>query len=228
MSNAWPALPFAEWQDTATTLHMWTQIVGKIRLTLTPWTNHSWHVTLYVTSRGLTTSPIPYGVRTFEITFDFIDHQLHIDTSDGDRRTVELKPRSVADFYAEVMRSLAELGINIRINELPNEFPDAIHFSGDRVHGAGVPERLAHGLHARLGVLRHLLERRALIGAERNGGERVGHVLGGPVHAHIERPGRSRVRGGGRCAFGAGRCAAACADRDGSGGEHEGDGGGTN
>ena len=90
-SNPWPALPFGEWQDTAITLHMWTQIVGKIRLTLSPWTNHSWHVTLYVTSRGLTTSPIPHGARTFEIKFDFIDHQLLIDTSDGARRTIELK-----------------------------------------------------------------------------------------------------------------------------------------
>jgi len=87
-SNAWPALPFADWQDTAATLHMWTQIVGKIRLTLSPWTNHSWHVTLYLTSRGLTTSPIPHGTRTFEINFDFIEHQLRIETNDGNRRTI--------------------------------------------------------------------------------------------------------------------------------------------
>src|SRR5438046_10491783 len=88
-SNNWTALPFAEWKDTAITLHMWTQIVGKIRLTLTPWTNHSWHVTLYVTSRGLTTSPIPHGVCTFDIQFDFINHQLLVDNSDGARRTPE-------------------------------------------------------------------------------------------------------------------------------------------
>jgi len=134
VSNGWPALPFAEWQDTATTLHMWTQIVGKIRLTLTPWTNHAWHVTLYVTSRGLTTSPIPYGVRTFEITFDFIDPQLHIDTSDGDRRTVELKPRSVADFYRAVMRSLDELHLAVTINKMPNEIQNPIPFDEDEEH----------------------------------------------------------------------------------------------
>ena len=132
--DPWPSLPFAEWQDTATTLHMWTQIVGKIRLTLSPWTNHSWHVTLYVTSRGLTTSPIPHGLRTFEITFDFIDHQLHIDTSDGDRRTVELKPRSVADFYRAVMRSLDELHLPVSINKVPNEIQDPIPFDQDEQH----------------------------------------------------------------------------------------------
>src|SRR5882757_1964128 len=108
-SNPWPPLPFAEWQDTATTLHMWTQIVGKIRLTLSPWINHSWHVTLYVTSRGLTTSPIPHGTGTFEINFDFIAHQLRIETSDGEQRTIELKARSVAEFYGAVMKSLDEL-----------------------------------------------------------------------------------------------------------------------
>src|SRR6476660_9534860 len=97
-SNPWPPLPFAEWNDTAITLHMWTQIVGKIRLTLSPWTNHSWHVTLYVTSRGLTTSPIPHDSYTFEILFDFIDHQLLIDKSDGARRTIPLKAQSVAEF----------------------------------------------------------------------------------------------------------------------------------
>jgi hypothetical protein len=134
VSNAWPALPFAEWQDTATTLHMWTQIVGKIRLTLTPWTNQSWHVTLYVTSRGLTTSPIPHGVRTFEITFDFIDHQLRIDTSDGEQRTIELKPRSVADFYQAVMKTLDELHLPVRINKVPNEIQDPIPFDEDKEH----------------------------------------------------------------------------------------------
>src|SRR2546425_9916230 len=105
----WPALPFAEWSDTCATLHMWTQIVGKIRLAQTPWTNHSWHVTLYVTARGLTTSPIPHGLFTFEITFDFIDHELRIDKSDGAQRTVELQPRAVADFYRAVMSALNEL-----------------------------------------------------------------------------------------------------------------------
>jgi hypothetical protein len=134
LSNPWPALPFAEWQDTATTLHMWTQIIGKIRLTLSPWINHSWHVTLYVTARGLTTSPIPHGVRTFEITFDFIDHQLHIDTSDGERRTIELKPRSVADFYQAVMKTLDELRLPVAINKAPNEIQDPIPFDEDTEH----------------------------------------------------------------------------------------------
>ena len=96
LSNAWPPLPFAEWQDTATTLHMWTQIVGKIRLTLTPWINHSWHVTFYLTSRGLTTSPIPHEFHTFEIRFDFIDHELRILKSDGASRILKLQPQSVA------------------------------------------------------------------------------------------------------------------------------------
>ena len=134
ISNAWPALPFAEWQDTATTLHMWTQIIGKIRLTLTPWINHSWHVTLYVTSRGLTTSPIPHGVRTFEINFDFIDHQLRIDTSDGERRTIELKPRPVADFYRAVMKTLDELHLAVSINKVPNEIQNPIPFDEDEEH----------------------------------------------------------------------------------------------
>ena len=102
-NEVWPALPLAEWQDTYATLHMWTQIVGKIRLTLTPWTNHSWHVTLYVTSRGLGTSPIPYRNEVFEIYFDFIDHKLLVLKSDGAMKTIELKPRSVADFYKAVM-----------------------------------------------------------------------------------------------------------------------------
>src|ERR1700756_3672353 len=118
-SNSWPALPFAEWKDTAMTLHMWTQIVGKIRLTLSPWTNHSWHATLYVTSRGLTTSPIPHGSRTFEIEFDFVAHALTVTVSDGASRRIPLEPRTVADFYAAVMNVLNELAIPVRINEYP-------------------------------------------------------------------------------------------------------------
>ena len=116
----WPSLPFAEWKETAATLHMWTQIVGKIRLTQTPWTNHSWHVTLYLTARGLTTSPIPHGFSAFEISFDFIDHQLRIDGSDGRRRAIELRPRPVADFYHAVMNTLAELELPVTINTTPN------------------------------------------------------------------------------------------------------------
>jgi hypothetical protein len=130
----WPPLPFARWEATAATLHMWTQIVGKIRLSLSPWINHSWHVTLYVTSRGLTTSPIPHGLSTFEVSFDFIDHQLRIDKSDGDQRTIELKPRSVADFYRSVMDVLIELGLPVSINVIPNEVENPVAFDRDEEH----------------------------------------------------------------------------------------------
>ena len=139
-SNVWPALPFAEWKDTAITLHMWTQIVGKIRLTLTPWTNHSWHVTLYVTSRGLTTSPIPHGVCTFEIQFDFINHQLLVDKSDGARRKLELKPQSVADFYRTLMRTLEDLDLPVTINTMPNEIENPVPLDQDEEHHSYDPE----------------------------------------------------------------------------------------
>jgi hypothetical protein len=130
----WPSLPFAEWQDTATTLHMWTQIVGKIRLTLSPWTNHSWHVTLYVTARGLTTSPIPYGGSIFEIRFDFIDHELRVLKSDGAIRVLKLGPQSVAKFYGDVMNALAEIELPVKINVIPNEIQDPIPFDQDEEH----------------------------------------------------------------------------------------------
>src|SRR6184192_4838841 len=130
----WPSLPFTEWKETAATLHMWTQIVGKIRLTLSPWTNHSWHVTLYLTARGLTTSPVPHSLSTFEISFDFIDHQLRIDASDGRRRAIELRPRPVADFYRAVMKTLAELELPVAINTTPNEIQEAIPFERDETH----------------------------------------------------------------------------------------------
>ncbi len=139
-SNVWPALPFAEWKDTAITLHMWTQIVGKIRLTLTPWTNHSWHVTLYVTSRGLTTSPIPHGVCTFEIQFDFINHQLLVDKSDGARQTIELKPQSVADFYRTLVRTLEDLDLPVTINTMPNEIENPVPLDQDEEHHSYDPE----------------------------------------------------------------------------------------
>ena len=100
MNETWPSLPLEEWRDTYATLHMWAQIVGKIRLAQTPWVNHSWHVTLYVTARGLTTSPIPHGTRTFEIRFDFIDHQLLIDAATVRIARCALVPRTVAEFYA--------------------------------------------------------------------------------------------------------------------------------
>jgi len=140
ISNPWPELPTAAWRDTYATLHLWTQIVGKIRLTLSPWLNHSWHVTLYVTARGLSTSPIPDGARTFEIEFDFIDHVLRISTSDGERRQFALAGHSVASFYARVMAELAALGIHVAIDEKPNELPDPIRFSKDTQHASYDPE----------------------------------------------------------------------------------------
>jgi hypothetical protein len=129
-------LPFDAWKDTYATLHMWTQIVGKIRLAQTPWVNHSWHVTLYATARGLTTSPIPHGARTFQIDFDFIDHRLLIQTSDGAVNTMALQPRSVADFYQELFSNLHRLGIDVKIRTTPNEIVDAIPFDKDHVHAS--------------------------------------------------------------------------------------------
>ena len=136
----WPELPTAAWRATYETLHLWTQIVGKIRLSRTPWLNHSWHVALYVTARGLTTSPIPDDVGTFQIDFDFIDHVLRISTSGGARREFALAGQSVASFYAMVMAALAELGIAIAIDEMPNELPDPIRFSQDDRHASYDPD----------------------------------------------------------------------------------------
>jgi hypothetical protein len=136
MTETWPSLPLDAWRDTYATLHMWTQIVGKVRLAQTPWLNHSWHVTLYVTTRGLTTSPIPHGTRTFSIDFDFIDHQLVVQRSDGARRTLALAPKTVADFYAEVMATLAELELPVHISGSPNEVDPAIPFTDDREHAS--------------------------------------------------------------------------------------------
>jgi hypothetical protein len=118
---SWPALPLAAWQETYATLHLWTQIVGKVRMALTPPLNQWWHVTLYVTPRGLTTSSIPYGTRTFEVAFDFLDHILWIQSNDGARRAMGLYPRSVADFYREFMALLRAMGIHVTINPLPQE-----------------------------------------------------------------------------------------------------------
>ena len=133
---SWPELPTEAWRDSCATLHLWTQIVGKIRLARTPWLNHSWHVTLYVTARGLTTSPIPDGTRSFEIAFDFIEHVLRISTSDGARRQFPLAGQSVASFYAMTIATLAELGIHVTIDEIPNELPEPIKFSQDTVHAS--------------------------------------------------------------------------------------------
>ena len=143
MSNApqrpWPELPTASWRDTCATLHLWTQIIGKIRLASAPWLNHSWHVALYVTTRGLTTSPIPDGTSTFQIDIDLIDHALRISTSNGAERQFALAGQSVASFYAAVMADLAELGIRIAIDDMPNELPEPIRFSIDKKHATYDP-----------------------------------------------------------------------------------------
>ena len=130
----WPALPLAEWADTCATLHMWTQVVGKIRLALAAPVNHWWHVTLLVTARGLTTSPMPYWQGTLEIAFDFIDHRLLLETSDGRRRSVALEPKSVAVFYSQVMQALGELEMPVRIWPMPVEVPSPIRFDQDLQH----------------------------------------------------------------------------------------------
>ncbi len=135
-AESWPDLPYAAWKDTCATLHLWTQIVGKIRLTKTPWLNHSWHVTLKVTSRGLTTPPIIDGGRAFEIAFDFVDHVLWVRTSEGRSRGIDLRPISVAEFYAELKAALKELGIDARISEMPNEIAEAVPFPADDTHAA--------------------------------------------------------------------------------------------
>lgn len=132
----WPPLPFAEWQATAETLHMWMQVVGKVRLALTPWINHSWHVTLYLSARGLTTSPIPHGFDSFEIRFDFISHELRVLKSDGGVRVLPLRPQSVANFYHEVMEALNELALPVSINLTPNEIAEPIPFDQDETHRA--------------------------------------------------------------------------------------------
>jgi hypothetical protein len=129
-------LPYAAWKDTRDTLHLWTQIVGKIRLMQTPWLNHSWHVVLYVTARGLTTSPIPYREHAFQIDFDFIDHVLWVRTSDGRFRQLPLAPMAVAQFHAELFAAMAELGIDVRITMMPCEIADGIPFDRDRTHAA--------------------------------------------------------------------------------------------
>jgi hypothetical protein len=135
-----PQLPTAQWRDTCETLHLFTQIVGKIRLKRSPWLNHSWHVTLYVTARGLSTSPIPDGARTFQIDFDFIAHDLQISTSDGAQRQFALSGHSVASFYQAVMAALGQLDIDVAIDEMPNEVAEPIKFSQDTRHASYDPD----------------------------------------------------------------------------------------
>jgi len=140
--DAWPALPHTEWSDTLATLHLWSQIVGKVRLELSPWINHSWQATLYPTSRGLTTSPIPYGGKSFSIGFDFFDHVLTIATSDGHTLPKPLQTQTVADFYSDVMSGLGSLGIDVAIHTTPNELEDPIPFEDDRVHSVYHPDHV--------------------------------------------------------------------------------------
>jgi hypothetical protein len=130
----WPALRFDDWKETCATLHLWTQVVGKIRLAQTPWLNHSWHVPLYVTTRGLTTLAVPYGARDFQIDFDFVDHLLWVRVSNGHSRQLTLRPMCVGEFYTDVFMMLSALGLDIRINQMPNEIAEAIRFSDDDVH----------------------------------------------------------------------------------------------
>ncbi len=139
-SENWPELPLSAWADTYATLHMWTQVVGKVRLALSPPLNHWWEVALYVSARGLTTSAIPYGNGVFEIEFDFIDHKLSVTTSSGETRSIRLEPRSVADFYAEFVSVLQALGIEVKIWSMPQEVPNPIRFEQDRTHAAYDPK----------------------------------------------------------------------------------------
>src|SRR5436305_4215362 len=132
----WPRLPLEDWTETCATLDLWTQIVGKVRLAQSPWVNHSWHVTLYVTARGLTTSPIPYGTRTFQVDFDFIEHQLILQSSDGGTGGFALEPQSVAAFYKRLMAEMEKLGLHVDIYRLPNEVVDPIRFDQDEIHRA--------------------------------------------------------------------------------------------
>lgn len=134
--NSWPELPLEAWKDTYATLHMWTQIVGKVRLALAPHINHWWQVPLYVNSCGLTSSAIPYADRTFEVQFDFVEHQLVITVSDGQSKSIPLRPQSVAAFYAEFMAALRSLGIEVRIWPMPAEIPEPIRFDRDEQHAS--------------------------------------------------------------------------------------------
>jgi hypothetical protein len=138
--DLWPALPLNEWADTYSTLHMWTQMVGKVRMQLSPPQNHWWHVPLYVSARGLTTSSIPCALGLLEFEFDFVDHRLVLRTSGGSGRQLALRPRSVADFYGELMQILRDLGVTVHINPRPQEVPNPVPFDQDTVHASYDPE----------------------------------------------------------------------------------------
>jgi hypothetical protein len=136
IANAWPPLPYEDWKDTYATLHLWLQVVGKVKLVLSPWINHSWHAALHLTARGLSTGPVPYGVRTLQLDFDFISHELRIATADGALRVLPLRAQPVADFYREVLGTLAQLALPVTIHPMPNEIPDAIPCDQDRLHAS--------------------------------------------------------------------------------------------
>ena len=136
MSDAWPALPLDSWRDTYATLHMWTQIVGKTRLALAPMQNHWWQVAMYVTERGLTTSPMPSGNRTFAVDFDFVEHRLSVRTSEGRGLELPLRPLSVAEFYQEYVAALRSLGLEARIWPMPVEVESAVRFPDDTTHAS--------------------------------------------------------------------------------------------
>jgi hypothetical protein len=138
--EVWPALPQAAWSDSRATLQLWLQIVGKVRLALMPAINHTWSVTLYPTVRGVTTAPMPHGTRMLQIDFDFVEHQLVLQTNDGGRKTIPLKPMTVAAFYQQVMEALGGLGTPVRIWRIPQEIANAIPFEQDDVHRAYDPE----------------------------------------------------------------------------------------
>jgi hypothetical protein len=140
LAEIWPALPYEEWKDTLDTLHMWTQIVGKVKLELVPFLNEWWQVGFTVTARGLTTATIPSGYRVFQVDFDFIDHRLDIHVSDGGSRSIPLVPRSVADFYHEFMGALDALGIQVQITTNPVEVENTVPFDQDHIHASYDPE----------------------------------------------------------------------------------------
>jgi hypothetical protein len=154
----WPALGYADWQPTLDTLHMWTQVVGKVKLALSPFLNDWWNVTFAVTARGLTTSTIPFGGRVFQVDFDFVDHRLTINVSDGNSRSMQLVPRSVADFYNEFMSNLESLGIGIRISTRPMEVDNTTPFPEDREHADYDPTYVTRWWRILVGVSR-ILER---------------------------------------------------------------------
>ena len=148
----WPDIPYARWKPTGDSLHMWAQIVGKFRFAHTPWINHSWQAAFYVTARGLTTSPIPVGDRGYEVTFDFIDHALRIDATDGSQRLLPLQPMSVARFHERFLDMLAAIGAPTDLHPAPNEVPDPVPFRDQMVPGAYDPDAAADFWRALLAI----------------------------------------------------------------------------